>query len=132
MAETDTENTVESKSDGRARQLAALRPWPKGVSGNPGGVNPELVELRRYAQSKAKDSLDRIEILARSAEDERVRLAADVYLANRAMGMPTQETKNEVVSVNLGPPRLKIDPTKLNGEEFRQMRELLLKMRGDE
>lgn len=127
------EDVSESKGlSARERSLANLKPWPKGVSGNPGGLTDELVELRKLAASKARGSLERIEILAQTAMDEKVRLAADVYLANRAMGMPTQETKNEVVSVNLGPPRLKIDPTKLNGEEFRQMRELLLKMRGDE
>jgi hypothetical protein len=32
----DSHNTV-PVSDGRRRQLAALKPWPKGVSGNPGG-----------------------------------------------------------------------------------------------
>ena len=62
--------------------------WPKGVSGNPGGVRkgiPQMVaECRRLALGYAPEAVHVLAVLLRSDPDPRVRIAAAEGLLDRA------------------------------------------------
>jgi len=57
--------------------------WVKGQSGNPRGRPPEVAEIRevrRLAQTWAKDALERIYLLMAGADKEETQLAAALAL----------------------------------------------------
>lgn len=68
------------------------RPWPKGVSGNPGGRGVEvgLQEVKEYAKIYTKESCDRLAYWMRSKYPVASVRAAEALL-NRAWGYPAQE-----------------------------------------
>ncbi len=69
--------------------------WKPGQSGNPGGrpkLNKEVTEL---ALKEATDAFMRIVEISIGGEDDRVRLQANQYIVDRAVGKPAQ-------AINLG------------------------------
>lgn len=86
----DTATRGSATLSSRDRQLAGLRPYPKGVSGNPTGRNPERDRLRQLVTERGQEALDGILELARSAQSEKVRLAAWIWMAEQVVGKATQ------------------------------------------
>jgi hypothetical protein len=85
IAEPDL--VLSSKS---APRRAPGRPWPKGVSGNPGGrPGPDLREVREAARKLAPLAMERLGVLVRKGPAQ-VQLAAAIAILDRAYGKPPQ------------------------------------------
>ena len=69
------------------RQLANLRPWPKGTSGNPSGQSGAYGEAVRLARQAAPAAIRRLVELMGSP-DERVAAVACNAILDRALGKP--------------------------------------------
>jgi hypothetical protein len=78
-----------SESSAITRRSILGTPFPKGVSGNPGGKNPERERLRRLLTERGQDALDGILALARGAKSEKVRLDALIWMAEQVVGKAT-------------------------------------------
>jgi len=65
------------------------RPFPKGVSGNPGGRPKGLAVVERLARERGPAAIERLTELMGSG-DERVALTACVALLDRGYGKPRQ------------------------------------------
>lgn len=83
------------------RRRGPGRPFPKGVSGNPGGMSKEageqVAEAKRLGASLAPSSMRRLKLLAKS-KDERVALAACVAILDR-VGLRPFSTEPERLEV---------------------------------
>ena len=91
MSETESNDAANSA---RARQLAGLRPFPKGVSGNPSGRPKKNRDLERTAESYVSEA---VKVLADALKDDdaKVRIAAANALLDRARGKPKQAVEVE-------------------------------------
>jgi hypothetical protein len=66
------------------------RPFPKGVSANPGGRPKVVGELRELARARAPEAIAELARLALKARSETVRVAAIRELLDRGYGKATQ------------------------------------------
>src|ERR1044072_833408 len=86
------------------------RPFPKGVSGNPGGRPKVLGDVQELARQKSPEA---ITTLANIMHDEKAPPAARVAAANalldRGYGKPTQPISQTLT---------KIDPSTMSDEEL--------------
>lgn len=58
-----------------------------GQSGNPGGKNAEREELRKYIlETHGRGAIDGIAEIAQRARSEKVRLDANIWLAEQSVG----------------------------------------------
>jgi len=79
-------------------------PYVKGQSGNPTGRKKIAPEIRELVDKNTERAIRRICKLIDS-DDERVALSAAVYIADRALGKPSQsvevtgETRTYVIAV---------------------------------
>ncbi len=100
--------------------MANLKPWPKGVSGNPGGGVGEYHEARRLCAAKTAEAVKRLfELMA--SDDERVSFMAVTAVLERGIGKP-RDHSNE--------PPSRIDLSALTPEERQMMARLLQKVMG--
>ena len=99
-----SENTQEQPLPGKAR------PFPKGVSGNPGDRPKVLGHCRKLARQKSPEA---IITLANIMNDEKAPPAARVAAANalldRGYGKPTQPISQTLA---------KVDPSTISDEEL--------------
>ena len=100
-----TDNTQEQpKMPGKGR------PFPKGVSGNPGGRPKVLGDVQELARQKSPEA---ITTLANIMHDEKAPSAARVAAANalldRGYGKPTQPISQTLA---------KVDPSSISDEEL--------------
>jgi hypothetical protein len=70
--------------------LQNLRPWPKGVSGNPTGSSKAQHTLRELARTHTKDAVNTLVHLMKSAPKPADRIEAASILLSRGWGLPTQ------------------------------------------
>ena len=86
------------------------RPFPKGISGNPGGRPKILGDVQELARQKSPEAIDTLSNIMR---DEKAPPAARVAAANalldRGYGKPTQ-----TISQTLA----KVDPSSLSDQEL--------------
>lgn len=61
-----------------------------GQSGNPGGRGKDAKKFADLCMKLSEDAISRIEDMAKSSEDDGVRLKANMYLVDRALGKPAQ------------------------------------------
>lgn len=107
-------------NDGSADpRVANLRPFPKGVSPNPGGKSPERERLRRYVvEAYGQESIDGIADLARTAKSAKVRLDAWIWIAEQTVGKAAQpHTGEDGGPIKVDIPAIAAKLKKLAGEE---------------
>ena len=90
-----------TKTVRKRKKIIPGRPFPKGVSGNPGGrpKSREANELiKALFQEKGEDAIERLFALCK-VKDNRIKLSAINSILDRIMGKPTQamEVKNTEV-----------------------------------
>jgi Family of unknown function (DUF5681) len=74
-------------------RTAPGRPFPKGVSGNPGGRPKGLVRRIREETSDGEELVDYMLAVFRDENgSRRDRIAAATWLSDRGFGKPTQTT----------------------------------------
>ena len=69
------------------RRLANLRPFQKGVSGNPSGTSKAVAELRALARAHTTEAFGKLVELLQSS-DPRVALLAAKEILDRGFGRP--------------------------------------------
>lgn len=86
------------------------RPFPKGISGNPGGRPKVLGEVQELARQKSPEAVN---TLSNIMHDEKAPPAARVAAANalldRGYGKPTQQISQTLA---------KIDPSSISDQEL--------------
>lgn len=85
----NTGGAVAESCGGMLARKARGRPFPKGVSGNPGGRVKKTEEeelLVTACRKKSPEALAVVEELMRSSSNDRVRLAAAQFIIERAWG----------------------------------------------
>jgi hypothetical protein len=91
---SDNARTTASASNGRSVGLANLKPWQKGVSGNPQGRPPAAIDVAELARKHGPKCVDVISRLL-DDDDPKMRLAAATALLDRGFGKPRQEVSND-------------------------------------
>ena len=76
-----------AKSTGKALP-SGLKPWPKGVSGNPGGRKAKRFDVEQLAKEQTPAA---IAALVTALKYPRERVPAAIALLNRGWGMPKQQ-----------------------------------------
>ncbi len=85
---TDTRDDHEKGTDSKR---GALRPWPKGVSGNPGGKKAKTAAdkaVEALARANSTEAVDTVLSIMRGGDSDRTRLAAALAVLERAHGKP--------------------------------------------
>lgn len=80
-----------SEDQPSANKPKTLRPWPKGVSGNPRGrpkKTPEAQAVDELARASSADALNTVLAIMRGGENDRVKLAAALAIIERGIGKP--------------------------------------------
>lgn len=114
-----TEPTTEILAP-RDKRLANLRPpWPKGVSGNPGGV-AEYHEARRICADHSVAAV-RKQIELMDDDDHRIAFMACEAILRRGIGEPRDHSKDSPT---------KIDLSALNSDDRASLAALLKKALG--
>ena len=106
-----------------AATLKAYR-YPKGVSGNPSGMNRYYFECRKFAKEASPEIMRELIQLGLTAEDERVKSVACVAVLDRAGVKPIDHDPAE------DQVQPTWDPGALTDEEREDLKALLVKMIG--
>lgn len=88
VLDSPAENSVITANDEPARG----RPWPKGISGNPGGRPKSQNGLRELTRSYAEEALNTLVDIMRNGS-ERAQIVAAMTILDRGYGKPTQDFK---------------------------------------
>lgn len=86
--------TVLTPAEKRARQLAHLKPFPKGKSGNPAGRPKNHKDIVQLARDNAEKAMKRAVALI-DHEDPRIACRAIDTVLDRAFGKPAQAITGE-------------------------------------
>jgi hypothetical protein len=87
------------------RRLANLRPFPKGVSGNPSGSSKALAGLRALARANTTTAFNKLVDLLNSSDDPVAIMAASEIL-DRGCGRPrpaVEGDEDRKVIINIRP-----------------------------
>ena len=86
------------------------RPFPKGVSGNPGGRPKVLGDVQELAREQSPQAIDTLaEIMSNEKAPPAARVAAANALLDRGYGKPTQPISKTLA---------KVDPNTMSDEEL--------------
>jgi hypothetical protein len=105
------------------------RPFPPGVSGNPGGAPKGLAEVRRLAQEHTPRAVARLAEWIES-DNAKASVPACVAIYQIAYGRIGAYTPESINQDGPGVPR--IDLSALSPDEFRTFRELCVKAKSAE
>jgi hypothetical protein len=96
---------VGESSQQQPRRRGPGRPFPPGVSGNPGGRPKDVGEVRALARKYTLLAVNTLVRLAKSADKDAVRATAAAALLDRGWGRPVQPVSGE----NGGPIMIQVD-----------------------
>jgi hypothetical protein len=86
------------------------RPFPKGISGNPGGRPKVLGDVQELAREKSPEAINTLSNIMRDAKaPSAARVAAANALLDRGYGKPTQPISQTVA---------RVDPSSISDEEL--------------
>lgn len=83
---SETEQTGQQERPKRPRG----RPFPKGTSGNPGGMPKGVAEVKALARQWGPQAIETLANIMLRGSSERARIAAADALLDRGFGKPTQ------------------------------------------
>jgi hypothetical protein len=122
---------VDSENKGASKNTSGLRPYPPGVSGNPGGRSPEREALRREAQNylatQGLKHIKAIEDIAENAASEKVSLSARIWLAEQFVGKATQA----ITGADGAPLMQPIDFSRLSADELATLDRIRRRLAGE-
>jgi hypothetical protein len=78
-----------------ATQRGPGRPFPKGVSGNPGGRPKEIGHVRDLARLHTQEALETLVDIMRTGKTDSARAAAASELLSRGWGKPSLPIRTE-------------------------------------
>jgi hypothetical protein len=89
--------TAKRQPESRAAEAPRLVDgrFPRGVSGNPGGVPKGLAEVKELARVHTNRAIDALATIAENGKTAQARIAASVALLDRAWGRPTQPVSGD-------------------------------------
>jgi hypothetical protein len=86
------------------------KPFPKGISGNPGGRPKVLGDVQELAREKSPEAINTLSNIMRDAKaPPAARVAAANALLDRGYGKPTQPISQTVA---------RVDPSSISDEEL--------------
>lgn len=97
-------------------------PWPKGVSGNPGGRPKTESKMRELARSYAENALCTLVDIMQNGS-ERARVVAAIAILDRGYGRPTQDIEVRKQE----PEESELDLSTLTNDELSQLAKLMTK-----
>src|SRR5262245_25079110 len=107
---TAVENGLSSRTLGSSARTVLGRPWPPGVSGNPGGRPKGLAALVRQETAEGEELVRfMLRVMRNRRQSMRVRMEAVAWLADRGFGKPMQQV--EMSGAEAGPLTVKIQYT---------------------
>ena len=118
---TDSALTVVAPERTKDPRYRGLKPWPKGVSGNPGGRTPLQAECTRIARDMCPEALRRAGEIMRQNDDQRAALVAIGIVLDRGLGKPKEQSEDLQQ-------RPKCDFSKLTSDELSTLRNSLAKI----
>ena len=84
-----TDETVKLFTGNSDRRISNLKPFRRGVSGNPSGRPKKIIDVVALARDSSTKAMGRlIELI--DSDDERIALQASLAMLDRAMGKPKQ------------------------------------------
>lgn len=101
-------------SRGTAKRRGPGRPFPKGVSGNPGGRPKVIAEVRELAREQTSRAIAALVGVMEQGQSEAARVSAAQILLDRAWGKSSQTLEHHVR-------REQLDLSKLTDEELAVM-----------
>ena len=101
------------------RKPGQAPPFPKGVSGNPGGLPSTYHEARRIARQAAPEMVERLIQIARGRDERAATVAAQAVL-DRAFGKPKEAPPVEEAS--------RPDLSNLSDRDLATLRRLMAKV----
>lgn len=94
--------------------------WPKGKSGNPGGISRFYYEARRIAQKASPEMMAELVRLALEAEDERVRSVCVIAVLDRA-GLKPIEAAEMLEQLKAEEKKPKYDPSQYTMDQLQRI-----------
>ena len=124
-----TRNLAEN-SGRTAKRARRGRPFPPGVSGNPGGRPAEAPEVRALARQHTEEAIRTLVRIMRSGTPDRTRSAAAEAILDRAWGRSAQAV--EASGPGGGPiPVTSLDYSRLTDEELEEFHRVYAKLLGE-
>jgi hypothetical protein len=116
-------STQLSQSHSGRGNIANLKPFPKGVSGNPGGWNTGLYhEIRKLAADRSAEAMNRV-INLMHCDDPRVAFIACQTVLERGIGKPRDHSAEESA-------KSQVDLSALSDDERASLAMMLSKVLG--
>ena len=108
-----------ARTEARERQLANLKKWQPGQSGNPNGSSGIVGRMRKLAGEKSLSALQTlITVMEDPKEDGRVRVVAAQAVLDRGAGKVTE-------LVPTAPPAMTLDLARLSADQLAALRAIL-------
>ena len=92
----DPDVVLTQNSDQSARPRGPGRPFPKGVSGNPGGRPKEIGHVRDLARKHTAEAIRTLVDIMETGKTDSARAAAASELLSRAWGKPSMALDHTV------------------------------------
>jgi hypothetical protein len=129
MAQAKKAAEISGDAGGKGKTIPEGRPFPKGKSGNPGGLPAWVREVRELAGKHSKEAIERLVTLMRQKKQLKVAHAAACAILDRAGAKPIQPI---AVTDGDGRPAKALDLAKLSDQQLVELEALLTAARTED